>query len=75
MVLAIGGSKQVVFHRKWPLTIARSAPGSQDAPKNFAKAGYRVYSIAKLSDTISKCRADVAELVDALDLGSSVLVT
>ena len=32
------------------------------------------YSIVKLSDSIDK-PADVAELVDALDLGSSVLVT
>ena len=32
------------------------------------------YSIGWLSDTINK-HADVAELVDALDLGSSVLAT
>jgi hypothetical protein len=42
-----------------------------DFRKEKPKTGY---SIVKLSDSIDK-PADVAELVDALDLGSSVLVT
>ena len=63
----------VRWRRKASQERSRTCPRGYTGPADCLRSTNLGYSIVILLDTIDR-RADVAELVDALDLGSSALV-